>query len=133
MNRPPLLIIGVVLAASLVQPASLRCQNDPSKRPETEIVYRLGRDGVTPPRAIYRVDPTYDDASRKAKISSAVVLTIIVTPDGNPKSIRIAKSLSPSLDQRAIEAVAQWKFAPATKDGKPVAIQVDIQVTYNLF
>jgi TonB family protein len=110
MNRPPWIIIAVVLVAGFVQPAYLCCQNDPSKKPETGNVYRLGSEGVTPPRAIHTVDPTYDDASRKAKIRGTVVLTIIVTPEGNPKSIRIAKSLSPSLDQRALEAVAQWKF-----------------------
>src|SRR5260221_314267 len=112
MNRPPWIIIAVVLVAGFVQPAYPCCQNDPSKKPETGNVYRLRSEGVTPPRAIHTVDPTYDDASRKAKIRGTVILTIIVTPEGNPKSIRIAKSLSPSLDQRAMEAVSPGEVPP---------------------
>jgi periplasmic protein TonB len=134
MNRHRFLVTVVTLAACLVHSAFLLCQNDSAKDfSETENVYHVGRDGVTPPRAIYTVNPSYDEAARKSKLNGFVVLTLIVTPDGNPKDIRIAKSLSPGLDQKSIEAVSRWKFAPATKDGKPVAIELQVQTTFKLY
>ena len=134
MNRTRLLATGLMLAACLVQPAFLLCQNDAAKdSAETEKVYHPGDEGVTAPRAIYQVDPTYDDASRKVKLNGFVVLTIIVAPDGSTKNIRITKSLSPSLDQRSIEAVSRWKFKPATKDGKPVPVEIRVQTTFKIY
>jgi periplasmic protein TonB len=132
--KPPLLPIAITLVACLVQPIHLLCQNDSAKdSSQPEKVYKVGRDRVSPPRVIYRVDPTYDDAARKAKLNGFVVLTLIVTPDGDPKDIRIAKSLSPGLDKKSIEAVSQWKFTPATKDGTPVAVEIQVQTTFKLY
>ncbi len=85
-----------------------------------------------PPRAIYSPDPAYDDASRKAKIEGTVRLQIIVTPDGNVRDAKVVKSLAEGLDKKAVETVSQWKFAPATKDGKPVAVQIAVECTFKL-
>jgi TonB family protein len=116
VNRSRLLIIAIAitLVASIVQPASLLCQDDSSKEPDTENVYRMGPD-ITPPRAIYAPDPTYDDVCGRAKIRGIVILSIIVTSDGNAKDVKVTKQLSPSLDQRAIDTVARWRFTPQPK------------------
>jgi len=58
---------------------------------------------------------------------------MIVGPDGGPHSIRVARSLGLGLDEKAIEAVRQWKFEPAIKDGKPVAVQMNIEVRFQLY
>jgi len=134
MNRFRQLACAFALAACLMHPAFLFCQNDAAKdSSETDKVYHPGDDGLTPPRAIYTVDPTYDDASRRAKLNGYAVLTLVVTRDGTPKEIRITKSLSPSLDKRSIEAVSKWRFSPATKDGKPVAVEIQVQTTLKLY
>jgi len=134
MNRRRLLVTVVTLVACFVQPAFLLCQNDPSKTSsETEKVYHVGDDGVRPPRVIHQVDPSYDEASRKAKLNGHVVLTFIVAPDGKPRDIRVVKSLSPGLDQKSIEAVSKWKFTPATKDGKPIAIEIQAETTFKIY
>ncbi len=87
---------------------------------------------ITPPHATYSPNPTYDDDSRKAGIEGTVRLRIVVTAEGQVRDLRVAKSLSEALDKRAIEAVSRWKFDPATKDGKPVAIQIDVECTFKL-
>ena len=134
MNPYRLLAIAIVLVAGIVQPAVLRCQNDAAKdSSETEKVYLVGHDGVTPPRSIYAPDPTYDEASRKAKLNGFVVLSLVVTPEGNTKDIKVNKSLSPGLDRKSLEAVSKWKFAPATKDGKPVAVELHVQTTFKIY
>ena len=89
--------------------------------------------GVTAPVPIYSPDPDYSDEARKAKYQGTVVLTVIVGPDGRVHSARIARSLGMGLDEKAIEKVKAWKFKPATKDSKPVAVEVSVEVTFNLY
>jgi periplasmic protein TonB len=95
-------------------------------------VYYVGG-GVSAPRAIYAPDPQYSDEARKARMQGVVVLSIIVGPDGRAHNLRIARSLGMGLDEKAIEAVKTWKFAPATKDGNPVAVAVNVEVSFRLF
>ena len=128
-----LLAIAVAFVA-FVQPAFLLCQDSSGKdSAQAEKVYHVGSDGVTPPRVIHRVDPSYDEAGRKAKLNGFVILSFIVTPEGKTKDIRVVKSLSPGLDQKSIEAVSEWKFAPATKEGKPVAIEIQVETTFKIY
>lgn len=87
---------------------------------------------VTAPRALYSPNPEYDEESRKAKIEGTVRIRIIVTKDGLVKHPEIVNSLAEALDKRAIESVSQWKFAPATRDGKPVATQIEVECTFKL-
>ena len=134
MNPRRLFAFAVMLVACIAQPAVLRCQNDAAKdSSESEKVYHLGHDGVTPPKSIYAPNPEYDEAARKAKLNGFVVLSLIVTPEGNAKDVKVTKSLSPGLDQKSIEAVSKWKFAPATKDGKPVAVELQVQTTFKIY
>jgi len=95
-------------------------------------VFRVGG-GVSAPRAIYAPDPEYSEEARKAKYQGTCVLWLIVGPDGHPRDIRIARSLGLGLDEKAIEAVKQWKFDPAMKDGKPVAVQINVEVDFRLY
>jgi len=95
-------------------------------------VYRVGG-GVTAPRAIYAPSPEYTDKARKAKINGTVVLSLIVTPEGEARDVRVTKSLTVDLDIKAVEAVRKWKFKPATKDGQPVAVQISAEATFRLY
>ena len=95
-------------------------------------VYRVGN-GVTAPRAIYSPDPEYSDEARKAKYQGIVTLWAIIGPDGRPKSLQIAHSLGMGLDEKALEAVRNWRFEPATKDGIAVPVIVNVQVDFHLY
>jgi TonB family protein len=95
-------------------------------------IYRVGG-GVSAPRAIYDPNPEYSEEARKAKHQGSVVLWVIVGADGRPRDIKVARSLGMGLDQKAIEAVRRWRFEPAMKDGRPVAVQVNIEVSFRLY
>lgn len=95
-------------------------------------VFRVGG-GVSAPKAIFSPDPEYSEEARKAKFQGTCVLSLIVGPDGRPRDIRVARSLGLGLDEKAIEAVNQWKFEPAQKDGRPVAVAINVEVQFRLY
>jgi TonB family protein len=97
------------------------------------VVSRPTGTGITPPRALYAPDPEYSDEARQAKFQGVVVLWLIVGPDGKPRSIRVSRQLGCGLDQKAVEAVKRWRFEPALKDGKPVAVQINVEVNFRLY
>ena len=94
--------------------------------------YHVGG-GVSAPRKIYDPDPDYSEEARKAKYQGTCVLYVVVGPDGKPRDIRVTRTLGLGLDEKAIEAVKTWRFEPATKDGKPVAVAVNIEVSFHLY
>jgi protein TonB len=94
--------------------------------------FRVGG-GVSAPRAIETPDPEYSEEARKAKYQGTCVLWLIVGPDGKPRDIKVARALGMGLDEKAIEAVRNWKFEPALKDGKPVAVQINVEVNFRLY
>ena len=89
--------------------------------------------GVSAPRAIYKPEPEYSTEARQAKYQGTVVVSLIVGSDGKAHDVRVARSLGMGLDEKAIEAVQQWRFEPAMKDGRPVAVAVNVQVSFRLF
>jgi TonB family protein len=95
-------------------------------------VFRVGG-GVSAPRPIYDPDPQYSEAARQARFQGAVVLQIVVGADGRTRDVRVQRSVGMGLDQKAIEAVQQWRFEPAMKDGHPVATQVNVEVFFRLY
>ena len=110
--------------------AALLAQDPADKLPEG--VYRPGH-GVTAPKATYAPQPEYTDKARKQKINGTVVLTMVVTEEGKVRDIKVTKSLDRGLDKQAIAAVSTWKFEPGTKDGKPVAVQLPVEVDFRLY
>src|SRR6266404_844929 len=95
-------------------------------------VFKVGG-GVSAPKAIFAPDPEYSEEARKAKYQGTCAVSLIVGPDGKPRDIRVARSLGLGLDEKAIEAVTQWKFEPAMKDGKPVAVAISVEVDFRLY
>ena len=94
-------------------------------------VYKIGG-GVSAPTLLYKVEPEYSEEARKAKFQGTVVLFVIVDENGKARDIKVVRPLGLGLDQKAIEAVEKWKFAPGKKDGKPVAVQATIEVNFRL-
>jgi protein TonB len=95
-------------------------------------VYHIGG-GVRPPSVVYSVDPEFSEEARKAKFSGNVLVDLIVDENGQPSHVRVARGVGMGLDEKAVEAVRQYKFKPATKDGKPVKVELSIDVNFQIF
>jgi len=95
-------------------------------------VFHVGG-GVSPPRVIYQVDPEFSEEARKAKYQGTCTLMLVVDPNGRPRNIRVASSLGMGLDEKAIEAVKNWRFEPSMKDGHPVPVEIAVEVEFHLY
>ena len=91
-------------------------------------------EGVRLPTPLHEVQPSYTAAAMAAEISGSVILEGIVMPDGTVGETRLVRSLSSEtgLDDAAVRAFKQWRFAPATRDGGPVAARVTVEMTFRL-
>ncbi len=94
-------------------------------------VFQIGG-GVTAPTLLFKVEPEYSEEARKAKYQGTVTLYVEVDPSGRATNIRVVHSLGLGLDEKAIEAVRKWKFAPGKKDGKPVTVAARVDVSFRL-
>ena len=88
--------------------------------------------GITEPRLRFTADPEYYEDGRKARAQGTVELLIVVREDGTVDFRELTKRLGYGLDQKAIEAVAKWRFEPARKDGIPVPVYVSVVVNFTL-
>ncbi|HLK08664.1 MAG TPA: energy transducer TonB [Candidatus Angelobacter sp.] len=95
-------------------------------------LYSIGN-GVSMPRAIYSPEPEFSEEARKTKHQGEVILLATIGADGRPRNLTVIRSLGMGLDEKALETVRTWKFEPAKKDGRPVAVQMNIILNFNLF
>ena len=95
-------------------------------------VYQVGG-SVRPPIAIYTPDPEFSEEARKAKFSGNVVVSLIVDADGHPKNVHVLRGVGMGLDEKAVQAVQQYKFKPALQNGKPVAVYLNVEVNFQIF
>jgi len=86
----------------------------------------------TLPVLIYTKPPQYSEEARKAKWQGTATLSVDVDAFGEPTNIQVLRGLGLGLDQKAIDAVKQWRFRPGTKDGKPVTMQAQVDVIFRL-
>jgi TonB family protein len=95
--------------------------------------YRPGN-GVTVPRVLREVKPQYTSDAMRAKVQGTVLLECVVRPDGSVGDVQILRSLDGvfGLDQEAIKAAKQWRFAPGTRLGEPVPVVISIELTFTL-
>lgn len=93
--------------------------------------YNIGG-GVSQPVILSQPQPEYSDDARKARVEGTVELLIVVRTDGSVQVDSVRKNLGYGLDQKAIEAVRQWRFRPSRKDGQPVPVYVIVLVNFSL-
>jgi periplasmic protein TonB len=94
-------------------------------------VYRVGG-GVSAPVVIFRVEPLYSEEARKVKYQGVVVLWAIVRKDGSLEILRLVRGPGLGLDESAINALKQWRFRPGLKDGVPVDVALNVEVSFTL-
>lgn len=115
--------------ANAVQKAAAEQVN--SKRTWSNSVYRIGGD-VSAPAVLQKMDPEYTGEARAAQLSGTVVLSVEVGPDGLAHNSRVIRGLGLGLEESAIDAISQWRFRPAVKDGQPVNVAATIEVNFRL-
>ena len=122
--------------------ASPRPSSSPACKPVKEPVqvlmfvegaYLAGLGGIGVPKCMECPLPSYSDEARAAKISGIVVLHLIVTEEGHVTNIQVKRSLGHGLDEKAVEAVGNWRFMPAVgPEDKPVPVWIDFEVTFRI-
>jgi periplasmic protein TonB len=94
--------------------------------------YKIGEDGVKAPVLIKETKPRYTDSARARGVQGLVYMSAEILSNGSVGDVKITQSLDADLDEQAILAVKEWKFKPATKDDKPVDVEVNIELTFTL-
>lgn len=94
-------------------------------------VFKVGG-GVTAPAVVSAPEPQFTEEARQAKASGKVVVYLQVSPEGRPMHVRVVRGLGMGLDEKAIEAVRQYKFKPAMKDGHPVTVEMNVDVNFQI-
>lgn len=84
------------------------------------------------PQLTYKAEPEYSEPARKARHQGSVLLAVDVGSDGLPRNIRIVRGLGLGLDEKAVDAVATWRFKPALFNGKPVSAPITVEVNFRL-
>jgi bla regulator protein blaR1 len=95
-------------------------------------IYHVGGE-VSAPKLIFAPNPEYSEEAKRAKYQGVCVISTIVDVKGNPQRVRVVRPLGKGLDKKAVEAVKQYRFEPAMLHGKPVAVEVNIEVNFRIF
>lgn len=98
-----------------------------------ETIYHAGQDHTKFPKPVHTPIPEFGEKARKAKYSATVLMNIVVDKSGHVTRIRIDRAAGMDLDDRAVERVKTWRFEPATRDGQKVAVEMPIEVSFNLY
>jgi periplasmic protein TonB len=93
--------------------------------------YRIGGD-VSASQIVSKIEPEYSEEARKAKYSGSVLLSIVVDEHGLPRDIKVIRPIGLGLDEKAVEAVAKWRFIPGRRHGMAVATQAQVEVNFRL-
>jgi TonB family protein len=110
-------------------PTSAENENPAAFQPFAGEIYHPGG-GVSNPRLIYAPDPRFSDEARAAGYSGVAVVGCIVDTDGTAKGVHIVRKLGHGLDEKAMQAVARYRFAPGQYHGKPVPVYINIEVNF---
>jgi len=86
---------------------------------------------VTPPHQVFAPEPELSKEAREAHYEGTSVLGLIVKTDGKVCNVRILKRFGFGMDEKAVEAAKSWVFEPAVKDGKPVAVEIAVQMNFH--
>lgn len=91
-----------------------------------------GGSGIDAPRLLREVKADYSEEGRRRGVTGDVVLEIVVRRDGSVGDVKLLKGLGWGLDERAVQAVRQWRFSPATRSGTPIDVVVEAAVEFKL-
>jgi TonB family protein len=87
---------------------------------------------VTPPSLQREVKPVYTEEGRRRGVEGDVMMEVVVRADGTVGSVKVVRGLGAGLDERAADAVRQWRFFPARRQGAAVDVLVEVAVEFRL-
>jgi protein TonB len=89
--------------------------------------------GVSAPQLIFSVEPEFSEEARKAKVAGNVLVNLWVDANGMPSHVRVIRGVGMGLDEKAVEAVKQYRFKPAMENGKAVLVELNVEVNFQIF
>jgi protein TonB len=89
--------------------------------------------GVSSPVPIFTVEPEFSEEARKAKFMGVVLVNLIVDSQGHPQNVHVLRGVGMGLDGKAVDAVKQYRFRPAMENGKPVPVELNVEVNFQIF
>ena len=137
------IVLAILLAHAPVTPQSGATEQLPALPAQTTAekpwppagVVRAAADpGVTSPRLIEETKPHFLAGAHKAKVQGTVVMEAVVQTDGTVGEVRVVRSLDKKfgVDEEAVKALKQWRFAPGKKDGVAVPVLVSVEMTFTV-
>ena len=100
-------------------------------RAEYDDVQNASTPGISVPTVIRRIEPQYTTEARQARAAGTVILQVVIQTDGTADILKVVKPLPYGLTESAVEAIHQWKFRPAMRNGKEIPITISIEVGFN--
>jgi protein TonB len=89
--------------------------------------------GVSAPVVLFAPEPEFSEEARKAKVAGNVLVYLQVDAQGRPQHVRVLRGIGLGLDEKAMEAVRQYKFKPAMENGHAVAVEMNVEVNFQIF
>jgi len=105
---------------------------DRAQGPDDEVAVKT-RPPVRPPRALLTVSPTFSEEARRLKYQGTLLLNVVIGTDGRPHKVRVAHGLGKGLEEMALKTFSMWRFEPARQQDKHVAVEMTIEVSFNLY
>jgi bla regulator protein blaR1 len=138
----PALTLTAIAAAMIVAPVAVgvvdahRMQSGagaPATQAKPATIHKPGKD-VSQPKLVKETKPRYTAAAMQAKIQGGIKLTAVVLEDGTVGDVKVKESLDKEhgLDDEAVKTMKTWVFTPGTKDGRPVAVEIEVEMSFRL-
>jgi protein TonB len=133
-------LIGLLAFPFFVAAAPAVAQDSNSSTPPSQKsgdvgangLYKIGGD-VSAPILIHSIAPKFPESARNAKVGGSVLVNLQVDTNGNPNHVRAIRGVGYNFDESAVDAVKQYRFKPAMKAGKPVPVQLNVEVNFKIF
>lgn len=97
---------------------------------EAFAAYQRVTKGMKPPKATKSPDPEYPQIPAYAEPNGVVVMLVGINTKGRVELVHVLRASNPAFENSAVSTVKTWKFSPAKKDGKPVPVQVSVEMHF---
>jgi protein TonB len=98
---------------------------------DLQAIHHRSEKGILAPRRMRGEEPEFSAQARETHAAGVVTLKLVVDQSGRPRNIQVVGPRGLGLDEKAVERVSTWQFAPATKEGKPVEAEIAIEVDFH--